>query len=541
MTQILFGPVPHRAASDFIKDKPAVSREVFERMVPEVRARTFLVSGMVPLDIAQKLRDRIADLPAGADWDKIKGEVAESLSPYLAPDPGAKNDEGNPMSGAEREAAARAAAERRSELLLRTHGYQAYAASQYEVMQRQTDVFPYWRYQTAQDDRVRDSHAALEGVVLPANDPFWQTHFPPWDFNCRCTVVPLSDADFAEIREDDQQKPVDQRSILSPEQRSRMNNDGTLLRGPNQVVDVRSPRQKRDGDGYAWQPGDLRLPLSTIKERYSPEVWSAFESFAKATRIEGSQTIHSWLEGAPAVARPSTPPGATPRTGRTSRRPDPEPSPEPAAAVPAEPGVPVRQSPVSRVFKLQASRTSARPAMAAALAAVDRVHDDGALPEMTLISRPVPRANGHFDARNREIAVRPSGPWPQMTASHEIGHMLDFFVLGSAGRFASESHPDLGPWREAVAKSRAIQQILAGQVGGKAIYKAGYLQSPREIWARAYAQYVATKSGDPELLRQLDIIRKVPDFGAVIQWSDEDFAPISAAMDEVFRKKGWIA
>ena len=283
MSSILFGPVPHQEASDFIKNKPAVSRAVFEQMLPEVRARTFLISGMVPLDLAQKLRDRIAEIPAGGDWESAKRDIADSLSPFLAV-------EGQPAEETQ------AAAERRAELLLRTHGYQAYSAAQYNVMERQKDVFPYWRYQTAQDDRVRDSHAALEGVVLPANDPFWQTHFPPWDFNCRCTVVPLSDADVAEIAQEDQSKPAEERSILSDLQLARMNSDGTLLRGPNQVVDVRSPRQKRDGDGYAWQPGDLRLPLATLKERYSPEVFSAFEDFAKRTIIAAGLTLFDWLK-----------------------------------------------------------------------------------------------------------------------------------------------------------------------------------------------------------------------------------------------------
>lgn len=518
MSEILYGPVPHSEAADFIRSKPAVSRAVFDQMVPEVRARTFLVTGMVPLDIAQKLRDRIADLPAGGDWDKIKREVADSLTPFFK-HPGVEKGGGTVDSDE-----ARAAAERRAELLLRTHGYQAYAASQYNVLERQKDVFPYWRYQTAQDDRVRDSHAALEGVVLPANDPFWQTHFPPWDFNCRCTVVPLSEADAAEIRGEDAQKPADQRSILTTEQRSRMNTDGTLLRGPNEIVDVRSPRQKRDGDGYAWQPGDLRLPLSTIKERYSPEVWSAFETFAKGTALGGDYgrtTLYTWLKD--------------PAAGKHGES-------EPAPA-PSHPGdtAPARTSPVSRVFALAGSRSAARPVMEATLAAIDRVHDDGTLPEMKLTSKPVPGALGHFRASTREIAVSPKGLWPRMTASHEAGHMLDWFALGAPGKFASELHPDLAAWRTAVANSAAVKGLVKGTVDGMPISGREYFLRKHEIWARSYSQYIAQKSGDVEQLAQLGRIRAVPGIGKLIQWDDDDFKPIAAAIDDLFKKKGWIA
>ena len=35
------------------------------------------------------------------------------------------------------------------------------------------------QYHTALDDKVRESHAALEGITLPYEDPFWNTAFPP--------------------------------------------------------------------------------------------------------------------------------------------------------------------------------------------------------------------------------------------------------------------------------------------------------------------------------------------------------------------------
>lgn len=46
-----------------------------------------------------------------------------------------------------------------------------------------------FRYVTRRDNRVRPTHAALDGVTLPTGDPFWKTFWPPNGWNCRCRVV----------------------------------------------------------------------------------------------------------------------------------------------------------------------------------------------------------------------------------------------------------------------------------------------------------------------------------------------------------------
>ena len=59
--------------------------------------------------------------------------------------------------------------------------------------------YPYWRYDTVGDNRVRSSHAALDGKVLRADDPWWKTHYPPWDWGCRCIVTELSEGDVEDM------------------------------------------------------------------------------------------------------------------------------------------------------------------------------------------------------------------------------------------------------------------------------------------------------------------------------------------------------
>lgn len=60
------------------------------------------------------------------------------------------------------------------------------------------------QYRTAADGKVRPEHAALHGVTLPIDDPFWNSFLPPNGWNCRCTAVqvrkskyPMSDPELA--------------------------------------------------------------------------------------------------------------------------------------------------------------------------------------------------------------------------------------------------------------------------------------------------------------------------------------------------------
>ncbi len=42
---------------------------------------------------------------------------------------------------------------------------------------------------------MRPLHAAWDGLVLPVDDPFWHTHYPPNGWRCRCRAVSVSERD----------------------------------------------------------------------------------------------------------------------------------------------------------------------------------------------------------------------------------------------------------------------------------------------------------------------------------------------------------
>lgn len=62
------------------------------------------------------------------------------------------------------------------------------AARQWKDFQANKDLFPNLKYMTIGDDKVRHEHAKLHGVIRPIDDPFWDTHYPPNGWRCRCYV-----------------------------------------------------------------------------------------------------------------------------------------------------------------------------------------------------------------------------------------------------------------------------------------------------------------------------------------------------------------
>lgn len=73
---------------------------------------------------------------------------------------------------------------------LRTEYDQALASSEmgarYEDMMEDRDVAPYWKFVTVGDDRVRDSHRALDGKIFRKDDSEAWRFLPPLGFKCRC-------------------------------------------------------------------------------------------------------------------------------------------------------------------------------------------------------------------------------------------------------------------------------------------------------------------------------------------------------------------
>jgi len=64
---------------------------------------------------------------------------------------------------------------------------------------------------------------------------------------------------------------------------------------------------------------------------------------------------------------------------------------------------------------------------------------------------------------------------------------------------------------------------------------------PEDLFARAYAQWIAWRSGSRQMRQQVDraLASRAPTRG-LLQSGYEDFLPITEAMDELFESMGWL-
>lgn len=75
-------------------------------------------------------------------------------------------------------------------------------ASKWQKFEKDKGALPYLQFDTVGDGRVRAAHQALDGIIKPVNDPFWDTYLPPLDWNCRCSVRQLAEGEVTPTQSD---------------------------------------------------------------------------------------------------------------------------------------------------------------------------------------------------------------------------------------------------------------------------------------------------------------------------------------------------
>jgi hypothetical protein len=128
-----------------------------------------------------------------------------------------------------------------------------------------------------------------------------------------------------------------------------------------------------------------------------------------------------------------------------------------------------------------------------------------------------------------------------LTTIHEVGHLLDLMAIGTPGDFATVNlDGGMGDVLTAANGTAAVAQLrvqLSSTTSQATTRHLSYLLSPWEIWARAYTQFIAERSGNDVLRQQLAAALQK---NGSSQWTTADFAPLAAAIEKMFRDLNWL-
>ena len=114
----------------------------------------------------------------------------------------------------------------------------------------------------------------------------------------------------------------------------------------------------------------------------------------------------------------------------------------------------------------------------------------------------------------------------ELTTIHELGHLI---------KWKYETRPEIKPVFAAIRQTPSTRKIEDYRGDFAESCMQSYLLSDDELFARAYAQWVATKTGAPKLVNTLNFHRGQQSVLKSVQWQDDEFAQyIAPALDEFF-------
>lgn len=160
----------------FFKEKLQLPSEAWDDIMTRAHDRAFIVAGAMKADLLNDLNGAVATaIEQGTGLEAFKKQFGQIVDRYGWQHTGSRDW--------------------RARVIYETNLRTSYAAGRYrqmtspEVLQQR----PYWLYRHSDASlQPRTQHKAWDGLILPAEDAWWNTHLPPNGWGCKCSVFPVS-------------------------------------------------------------------------------------------------------------------------------------------------------------------------------------------------------------------------------------------------------------------------------------------------------------------------------------------------------------
>lgn len=180
---------PPQDAIRYLEQKFPKASWAYTDLLDNAHDRAFVVAKMMDVDLATTVQRSIIDaMQEGKGYKAWAKDIDKVLAKSGWYDGQINVDaQGNAKKVV-------AGGQHRLETIYRTNVAAAYEAGRQQVIfnDRDDDPFGYVMYSAIMDNRTRPTHKALHGKVMEKSDPAWSSISPPNGYNCRCTIVELT-------------------------------------------------------------------------------------------------------------------------------------------------------------------------------------------------------------------------------------------------------------------------------------------------------------------------------------------------------------
>ncbi len=161
----------------------------WHEMMHEDHATAFTVAKVAELDLLRTIRESLdATIRSGGTFESWKANVLPELKKAGWWGLVANAN----LTGTDQPIIVN---ERRLQTIFNTNVRMSQAAGAWAKVQAEKKRFPYLRYLSDHwRKRPRLDHQSWHGIILPVDHPWWQTHFPPNGWGCRCHYEQVSEA-----------------------------------------------------------------------------------------------------------------------------------------------------------------------------------------------------------------------------------------------------------------------------------------------------------------------------------------------------------
>lgn len=157
----------------------------------QAHSKAFTVAGAMKMDVLESIRGEIdTALKEGRTFAQFQKELEPTLKKLGW---WGRTEIMDPVTGELREIDV---TPWRLRNIYRTNMQTSYMAGRYKFHDETKDSRPYWQYVAIIDASTRPSHESRNGTVLEADDPWWDSNYPPNGWGCRCRVRSLSERAF---------------------------------------------------------------------------------------------------------------------------------------------------------------------------------------------------------------------------------------------------------------------------------------------------------------------------------------------------------